>query len=129
MSVRWSVCRSVCWSRLCFFGVFGTWRAVFASLLLLTCLMLSCVRHSPLPLPSTSLPLPNLRDWCRFVYPALFVWRIVKSSTGMPNLRIVQSIIHAQVDLRSCMHYDTVQDIAYSWNMLLKNSIFWSLNP
>ena len=69
-----SVGRSVCRSRLCVFGVFGTLRAVFSSLLLPNHmrLMPSCIRDPPLPLPSTLLLLPNTRDLCRFVYPALF---------------------------------------------------------
>ena len=40
-----------------------------------TRLMLSRIRDSPLPLPSTLLLLPNTRDFSRFVYPALFYMR------------------------------------------------------
>ena len=71
LSVGRSVGRSVCLSPLCFFGVL---RAVFSSPLLPnhTRLMLSCIRDSPLPLPSTLPLLPNTRDFSRFVYPALF---------------------------------------------------------
>ena len=71
LSVGRSVGRSV---PISFFGVFGVLRAVFSSPLLPnhTRLMLSCIRDSPLPLPSTLPLLPNTRDFSRFVYPALF---------------------------------------------------------
>ena len=64
-SVSQSVGGSVGQYPICFFSIFGVMRAVFASLLLPNHkqLLQPCIWHPPLPLPSTLLPLPNIRDY------------------------------------------------------------------
>ena len=82
-SVRPSVCMYVRPYVTRFF--LGTLRAVCAFPLLpnYMWLMLSCIRLPPMPLPTTLLPLPNPRDLCRAVYPALFLIRTRKPKMSL----------------------------------------------